>query len=187
MNTSEKTSVFTLLGRCFISEMDKATMDLMLNESILGTLEKISPGFSKYMNENVWDDSQLEQLAAEYCHIFVLPGKKHVSLRMSHWINEGTFDTAILENVIAEMEFDFESLKVSKTPTDHLGVLLYFMSGIYSSEDEGINNMSADLEKQLFFWITAFEAKLKTSTENPFYLACGALLKETLSATSESL
>jgi TorA maturation chaperone TorD len=181
LNNTEKASITALLGRCFISEVDRKTLDLILNESILEVLEKLSPGFTGYMNESIWDNSRLEQLASEYCHLFILPGKEHVSLRMSHWVKDNTFDTTVLENTISEMGFDFESLKVSKTPSDHLGVLLYFMSGVYSSEDEEVSNLSSDLEKQLFFWITAFEAKLNKFSKSPFYPTCTKLLLETLS------
>jgi TorA maturation chaperone TorD len=184
LNNSEKASIAALLGRCFISEMDRETIDLMLNESILEALEKISPGFTGYMNESSWNDLRLEQLASEYCHLFILPGKKHISLRMSHWVKDNAFDTTVLENIISEMDFDFESLKISKTPTDHLGVLLYFMGGVYSSEDKEVSCLASDLEKQLFFWITAFESKLTNLSKSPFYPTCARLLIEILSADS---
>lgn len=179
-DNSEQSPILALLARCFISEMDRECLDVMMSDQVLSVLEKISPGISAYMNESEWDNTRLEQLASDYCHVFILPGKKHVSLQMGHWIDKSAFDITNLEKLISDMGFDFDSLKVSKTPNDHLGVLLYFMSSVCSSESEEVSSMYNDLERQLFFWIPPFLRKLSLSTESPFYLACGELLKETL-------
>ena len=70
---------------------------------------------------------------------------------------------------------------VEKLPRDHLGVLLYFVSSVYRSENRKIQKLGAQLiQLSLLPWILKFNDKLLMSTTNPLYLASGKLILELL-------
>ena len=64
---------------------------------------------------------------------------------------------------------------------DHLGVLLYFVSLVYRSDDKEIQKMGTLLiQLSLLPWVLRFNEKLLASTTNPLYLASGKLMLELL-------
>ena len=66
-------------------------------------------------------------------------------------------------------------------PHDHVGVLLYFISSVYASEDVRIQKLAGSIvQRALFPWIFRFIEQLLVSTKNPIYLSSGKLLQELL-------
>ena len=182
---SQKAAIFALLGRIFISELDRQSLEALQEQQISTVFEKLQKGSKDYLDNTQWDDETIDQLASEYCHLFILPKKPGLSLKASHWMtNDESSHLAKLETIISRLDLDASAVKLGFTnlPDDHLGVLLYFMSSIYGSDDEELQKLGASLAKlSLFPWILKFNDKLLISTTNPLYLASGKLLLELLS------
>ena len=179
---SQKTVIFALLGRIFISELDRESLEALQEQQILSVFEKLQTGCENYLMNTQWDDKQIELLASEYCHLFILPKKSGLSLRASHWLtNDESSHLAQLETIISDLDTSVINSDAANLPGDHLGVLLYFLSAVYSSDDKEIQKLGASLTKlSLLPWITRFNEKLSESSTNPLYLASGKLLLQIL-------
>lgn len=187
MNTttySQKAAVYALLGRIFISELDQKNLEALQEQQITSIFEKIQNGSQGYLQNTKWDRENIEQLASEYCHLFILPQKSGLSLRASHWMTKDeSAKLNELEAIISGLDLDDLVLDAGfdKLPGDHLGVLLYFVSSVYRSDDHKIQQLGTSLiQISLLPWILRFNNKLLISTDNPLYLASGKLLLELL-------
>lgn len=181
---SQKAAIFALLGRIFIAELDRQSLEALQEQQLSLVFEKLQKGFKNYLDNTQWDEEQIEQLASDYCHLFILPQKSGLSLRASHWMtSEESSHLAQLETIINGIDLDASVIQSDFTnlPGDHLGVLLYFMSAVYGSDDKEIQKLGASLTKlSLLPWIFRFNEKLLMSTTNPLYLSSGKLLLELL-------
>lgn len=176
--------MYALLGRIFISELDRQSLEALQEQQISSIFEKLQSGTQKYLQNTIWDKEQIEQLASDYCHLFILPKKSGLSLRASHWMtSEESANLMQLEAIIRGLDLDSSVVDASfaKLPGDHLGVLLYFVSSVYQSDDKEIQKLGTSLiQLSLLPWILRFNDKLLSSTTNPLYLASGKLLLEVL-------
>ncbi len=181
---AQKAVIFALLGRIFIAELDRKSLQALQDQQISSVFEKLQTGCKNYLMNTQWDDQQIELLASEYCHLFILPKKSGLSLRASHWMTKDeSSHLAQLETIISELDLDTSIVNSDTTnlPGDHLGVLLYFLSAVYSSDDKEIQQLGASLTKlSLLPWIARFNEKLSQSSSNPLYLASGKLLLQVL-------
>lgn len=187
----QKAAIYALLGRIFISELDRQSLQALKQQGISSVFEKLQKGFQDYLDNTKWDEQQIEQLASDYCHLFILPQKTGLSLRASHWLTrEESNSLAQLESIISALDID-ESARhagYSNIPKDHLGVLLYFISSIYASEDVEIQKSGWSIvQLALLPWIFRFNDKLIHTTQNPIYLASGKLLLELLDFENNSI
>ena len=181
---SQKAAIYALLGRIFISELDQQSLAALQEQQISSIFEKLQSGSQKYLQDTKWDNNQIEQLASDYCHLFILPQKLGLSLRASHWMtSEESANLTQLETIIKGLDLDSSVVdeRFAKLPGDHLGVLLYFVSSVYYSDDKEIQKLGTSLiQLSLLPWILRFNEKLLASTTNPLYLASGKLLLELL-------
>ena len=176
--------MYALLGRIFISELDRQSLEALQEQQISSIFDKLHSGCQTYLQNTKWDEEQIEQLASDYCHLFILPQKSGLSLRASHWMtNEESANLTQLESIIRGLDLDGSvvNTSVAKLPGDHLGILLYFVSSIYHSDNKEIQKLGTSLiQLSLLPWILRFNDKLLASTTNPLYLASGMLLLELL-------
>lgn len=181
---SQKAAMYALLGRIFISELDRHSLAALQEQQISSIFEKLESGSQTYLQDTVWNNDQIEQLASDYCHLFILPQKTGLSLRASHWMTgEESANLTQLETIIKGIDLDSSVVNESlaKLPGDHLGVLLYFISAVYQSDNKEIQKLGTSLIRvALLPWILRFNEKLLASTSNPLYLASGKLLLELL-------
>lgn len=177
---SQKAAIYALLGRVFINELDRQSLEALQEQQIVSIFEKLQSGSQGYLQNTKWDNDNIEQLASDYCHLFILPQKSGLSLRASHWMtNDESAKLNELENIISGLDLDDSVINAGfdKLPGDHLGVLLYFVSSVYRSEDKEIQKLGTSLiQISLLPWILRFNDKLLVSTNNPLYLASGKLL-----------
>ncbi len=186
VSCSQKAVIFSLLGRIFIAELDRKSLADLQEQQISSVFEKLQTGCKSYLINTQWDDKQIELLASEYCHLFILPKKSGLSLRASHWMtNDESSHLAQLETIISNLDTNLDTSVInydaSNLPGDHLGVLLYFLSAVYSSDNKEIQKLGASLTKlSLLPWIARFNDKLLQSSTNPLYRASGELLLQML-------
>ncbi len=80
----QQATIYALLSRIFISELDLQSLAVLQEPDVLTVFEKLHDGFRDYIENNSWDDRNLEDLASDYCHLFILPQKSSLSLQASH-------------------------------------------------------------------------------------------------------
>jgi len=184
-SNEEKAAIYALLGRIFITELDLPALQALQalqQAEISSVFEKLQTGFQDYLNKTDWNEQQIEQLAADYCQLFILPQKSGLSLRASHWMSsDAENDLSRLEAVINELDFDSKSCLagVDNLPSDHLGILLYFISSIYASKRSEIRKLAKSIiQLVLLPWIFQFTGNLQSHCKNPLYLASAKLLQE---------
>lgn len=180
----QQATIYALLSRIFISELDLQSITVLQEPDVLAVFEKLHGGFRDYIKNTAWDDKQLEGLASDYCHLFILPSRSSLSLQAGHWVSkEESGGIVQIEALISRLHVDLSALNQpsEKVPNDHLGVLLAFMSAIYASDSPGLQKLGPQLADQVFGpWIRRFDDKLSTVTSNPIYLASSRLLLELL-------
>lgn len=179
---SQKAAIYALLGRIFISELDRQSLEALQEQEISSIFEKLQEGSQSYLQNTLWNKDEIEQLASDYCHLFILPQKSSLSLRASHWLTKDeSANLAQLETIIGSLDFDksLVNADIAALPGDHLGVLLYFVSSVYRSDNSEIQKLGTQLiQLSLLPWILRFNEKLLVSTTNPLYLAGGKLILE---------
>jgi len=179
---SQKAAIYALLGRIFISELDRQSLEALQEHEISSIFEKLQEGSQNYLQNTLWSKDEIEQLASDYCHLFILPQKSSLSLRASHWMTKDeSANLAQLEAIIGCLDFDksLVNADIAALPRDHLGVLLYFVSSVYRSDNSEIQKLGTQLiQLSLLPWILRFNDKLLVSTTNPLYLASGKLILE---------
>jgi len=178
----EKSAIYALLGRIFISELDRQGLHALKDRAISSVLEKLETGFQEYMDSSEWDSERVEELAAEYCQLFIVPGRSALSLRAGQWMG-GEDGHAIerLEVIIRGLEFDGSAgvPGYKKVPDDHLGILLYFLSSVYASSEVNIRRLGPSIAGVVLHpWIFRFGEGLLVRTRSPLYAASGKLLLE---------
>lgn len=180
----QQATIYALLSRIFISELDFQTLAVLQEPDVLTVFEKLHDCFREYIENTSWDDKHLEDLASDYCHLFILPQNSSLSLQASHWVsNEESGGIVQIEALMNRLDMDLLVLSqpVNQVPKDHLGVLLAFLSAVYASDSPDIQKLGPQLADQVFGpWIKRFDDKLSTVTSNPIYLASSRLLLELL-------
>ena len=180
----KQATIYALLSRIFIGELDRQSLAVLREPDVLTVFEKLHDGFRDYIENNSWDDRNLEDLASDYCHLFILPQKSSLSLQASHWVSNDEYGRiAQIEAVINRLDVDVPALSqpFDNVPNDHLGVLLAFMSAIYASDSPDLQKLGPQLAHQVFGpWVSRFDHKLSTVTSNPIYIASSKLLLELL-------
>ena len=173
-------SLFILAGRIFINEVDKDFIEVLKAPDMLEILNKLQPGFSGYINNTTWDATQLELLAADYCQLFILPNKQSLSLHASHWQTEEAIDISQLEQLMNQYLLPEAILSIgvtTKLPTDHLGILLYFIAALYSSNEPDTQLLGQQATKYFLQpWAPSFVENSTQITNNLLYLVGGKLL-----------
>ncbi len=184
----QQATIYALLSRIFFRELDLQSLAILQEPDVLTVFEKLHNGFRDYIENTSWDDKQLENLASDYCHLFILPQKSSLSLQASHWVsNEESGGIAQIEALINRSGVDLSGMSqqpLDHVPNDHLGVLLAFMGAVYASDSPELRKLGPQLGSQLLSpWIKRFDHKLSTVTSNPIYLASSRLLVELLEHT----
>lgn len=174
--TAQRSQLFSLLGRIFVSELDEEMIKLLQHKDIVDVFEKLYEGYEEYICQE-WKNSTLEDLAADYCHLFILPDKHSLSLKASHWSADSRTSEKI-ENLVGRYRHNtLHSNTLSSLPNDHLGILLNFIAHLLDS-----NNISAEKEADTFIqlalqpWVKDFTQKLNERSNNPLYCASSQLL-----------
>ncbi|MCG8416586.1 MAG: molecular chaperone TorD family protein [Proteobacteria bacterium] len=173
--------LYGLIGRFLLVELDSAAVEALRSQDIISVLDKLQPGCESYLSRH-WTDEDYDDAAAEYCALFVLPGK--VPLIASYWIPGATEEighqlVAGVREVLQRFALSVAALHTGNVPGDHVGLLSLLAAYLYQQDDPLAAQHGRDfVETFVSPWVPAFTGALLAKTENPFYRALGHLLAQ---------
>ena len=173
-------AVYALLSRIFLKEADAELMDELARPEIADVLEALEPGFGAFVRAP-WDESRLEDEAAEYARLFLLP--RGVPPYATAWRggDEGAVRAdleekiAVLHDVLRVRPADFG---LGNVPSDHVGMLLALTSVALQVDTSGALAVKcADLTGD---WVPRFAERVAAETTSPLYRAAARLTNSVL-------
>lgn len=182
-DTASLAPVYSIAARILLTELDREALEALNEERLLEVLETLRPGCRAYLRDTEWTSDALDDLAAAYCSLFILPGG--VVPFAAHWLPG---DAAVARDEFAvHVNEVLEALHVRPSdfgmgnmPTDHIGVLLALQSVAME------RGSPADVERAgrlLQPWGPVFAAELTrraAGMDAPIYEAAGRLVTELL-------
>lgn len=173
-------AVYALLSRIFLKEADAELVRELARPAIADVLETLEPGFAAYVAAP-WDDARLEQSAAEYARLFLVPGG--VAPYAAAWMQgeEGAI-RADLEEKINTL---YDALQVrpadfglGNVPSDHIGMLLALTSVALQVEASG--GLAAQSRTLLDDWAPRFADAVIAQANDALYRGSARLLQRAL-------
>ena len=173
-------AVDQLLANLFLTEVDAELLRELAQPDIADMLDLLEPGLASYVRDTDWTEAALEELAAEYARLFLMPDG--VSPYAASWMQgeEG----AIRARLSDEISTLYEVLRLQPTdfgrgnvPADHIGMILALTAAALQTEvapkGEGLAGRAAGLIRP---WAPQFSERLLEETGNPLYRGAGRLL-----------
>lgn len=188
-------SLYLLLGRVFIKEIDKEFYSLLRSEEMARALEPLQAGLG---GGGVSDGEVLERLAVEYSALFIQPGSfpPYESIfKMGRHLAEPADQVEIIYQLNG---FEYRSQWPSLFP-DHLGLELNFVASLLDSQIKALENgLTEDakrlentraefMKKHLCQWGPQYMEKIAEATSDPFYNPLVNFARSFLESEAESV
>jgi TorA maturation chaperone TorD len=188
-------SLYLLLGRVFLKEVDKEFYSLLRSEEMIRALEPLQAGLG---GEGVSDEEVLERLAVEYSALFIQPGSfpPYESIfKKGRHLAEPADQVEIIYQLNG---FNYRSQWPSLFP-DHLGLELNFVASLLDSQIKSLEKGLADdakrledvraefMKKHLCQWGPQYMEKIAEATSDPFYNPLVNLARSFLESEAESV
>ena len=188
-------SLYLLLGRVFLKEVDKEFYSLLRSEEMIRALEPLQAGLG---GEGVGDEEVLERLAVEYSALFIQPGSfppyESVFKKGRHLA-----EPADQVEIIYQLNgFEYRSQWPSLFP-DHLGLELNFVASLLDSQIKALEKGLAEdakrleearsefMKKHLCQWGPQYMEKIEEMTGDPFYNPFVSFARSFLESEAESV
>ena len=168
--------VHALLARMLLKEADAGLLRDLARPEIADAMETLEPGFTAYVARDR-TEAELDDLAAEYARLFLMPGG--VSPFAAAWIqgDEGTVRSG-LESEIADLHRLLEiapaDFGLGNVPADHIGMLLSLT--VVALEKDPSGDLAARSRSLYQAWAPGFVDALLAKTGDPLYRAAAKLL-----------
>jgi TorA maturation chaperone TorD len=188
-------SLYLLLGRVFLKEVDKEFYSLLRSEEMIRALEPLQAGLG---GEGVSDEEVLERLAVEYSALFIQPGSfpPYESIfKKGRHLAEPADQVEIIYQLNG---FNYRSQWPSLFP-DHLGLELNFVASLLDSQIKALEKGLAEdakrledvraefMKKHLCQWGPQYMEKIAEATSDPFYNPLVNLARSFLESEAESV
>lgn len=176
-------AVCGLLARIFLKEVDAAFAAQLARPEIAEAFEALEPGFAAHA-ARPWDEAAIDEEAAEYARLFLLPGG--VTPYAAGWMDgdEGHVRADLanrIGSVHALLEVEPADFGFGNVPADHIGMLLALVSLAWEREPSG--GLAARAEALLSDWARRFASALHRESDSPLYRAAAGLLRSVAPAT----
>lgn len=170
-------SLYLLLGRVFLKEVDVEFHSLLRSELMACAFESLQAGLA---GDGRSDEEVLERLAVEYSALFIQPGSlpPYESIfKKGRHLAEPADQVEIAYQLNG---FEYRSQWPSLFP-DHLGLELNFVASLLDSQakalEQGLQEEAKRLEntrmefmtKHLCQWAPQYMEKIAEATSDPFY------------------
>ena len=180
MQRSERSSLHGLLARLFLKEADPDLLRELARPEIAEVVEQLEPGFEAFVARD-FDEAALDELAAEYASLFLLPGG--VSPYTAAWMEgeEGAVRAHLEEQITViqqSLQIEAADFGLGKVPSDHIGMLLALAAVALEREPSG--DLAERTLSLLAGWAPRFADEVAQRADSPLYRVAGRLLHETL-------
>ena len=170
-------SLYLLLGRVFLKEVDRDFYSLLRSQEMSRALEPLQAGLG---GDGVSDEEVLERLAVEYSALFIQPGSfpPYESIfKKGRHLAEPADQVEITYQLNG---FEYRSQWASLFP-DHLGLELNFVASLLDSQIKALEKGAMDdakrledvrsefMKKHLCQWGPQYMEKIAEMTRDPFY------------------
>lgn len=164
--------LYQLFARLLAEELNPELVDILLQPEVSVVFSKADAQFSTYINKEI----DYEATAADFCDIFILPGKPHCSPRAVAWLGEGNEVSADGIHAVVEAFLNetgivppppFESL-----PFDH-AAMLFFLAAKF--REQQLSQTEVFEQTVLGTWVHQLGGKL-SQCDMPVYRALGKLI-----------
>ena len=164
---NQNAALYALLGRIFAKEIDPHFLKLLSATSELSeVLNSIAPGCLEL---------DLEEAAAEYCRLFILP--RGVPAVASAWLPGNDPNVAApIVGLVHNLQSTLQLSLPNELPPDHAGLLLPLMAWILDNQPDAAPEFHA---VALTPWLHAFASALELKAQLPIYQAIAKILKTT--------
>jgi TorA maturation chaperone TorD len=180
-------AVYLLLATLFLREADAELLQQLAQPEIADVLDMLEPGTAAYLRETTWDAAALDDLAAEYARLFLLP--KGVSPYAMAWIKgeEGALRARLggeIGTLQQALRVRPDEMGFGNVPADHIGMLLSLTAVALQAEaDPSDGGIAARVIALMNDWAPRFCTALQEESMSPLYRAAGGLLAELLRGT----
>lgn len=170
-------SLYLLLGRVFLSEVDRDFYSLLRSEEMSRALEPLRAGLGE---DGGADEEILERLAVEYSALFIQPGSfppYESVFKNGRHLAEPADQVEIIYQISG---FDYRGKWPSLFP-DHLGLELNFVASLLDSQIKALEKGRMEdakrlegaraefMKKHLCQWGPQYLEKIARMTCDPFY------------------
>jgi len=157
-------ALLTLLGRLFAGEIDAELLDVLRTEGVREVFEQIEPACI--------DGIDLEDTAAEYCRLFVLPNG--VAPVAGAWLGTDDPDAAsAVAGLVQNIEKALELELPKDIPPDHAGTVLPLWGWLMENQPAGVEDFAGIAAAP---WLPKFAEALEAGAEIPLYRVAGKLV-----------
>ncbi len=173
-------ALYGVLSRIFIAEVDEDGLAALKSTELVNLLGAFRSDYPSYLYNAESDQDLLDDLAVAYCHLFILPGAKAAPLRCGHWASMVGVSLTQFEQAVAAYAAETPQLAEAfgRLPTDHLALVLSYLSSAYGADDTAIRAQAGALVRGFVRpWADLFVEKLLAATDNPVYGASGELFR----------
>ena len=188
-------SLYILLGRVFLKEIDKEFYSLLRSEEMIRALEPLQAGLG---GDGCSDEEVLERLAVEYSALFIQPGSfpPYESIfKKGRHLAEPADQVEIIYQLNG---FDYRSQWPSLFP-DHLGLEMNFVASLLDSQLKALAKGAMEeakrledvragfMKKHLCQWGPQYMEKIAEMTSDPFYNPLVNFARSFLESEAESV
>lgn len=181
-----RSNLYGLLGRVFRAEVDAVLLRELRTPAVAGALRAAAGVDMATLLPGGDDQGLLDDMAREYCRLFLLGFSPHESVQRGEGQLWGNYTTEVQE-LMDELGLA-PSGERSLVP-DHLAIELEIMQHLTEAEANAIsvagpddptvtavrNRQQAFLRDHLMKWVPAFLGTIERSAQQPFYAAVANL------------
>jgi len=173
-------AVYLLLANLFLREADATLLAELAKPDIADVLDLLEPGVAAYIRDTDWTPEAMNDLAAEYSRLFLMP--EGVSPYAAQWMQgeEGAIRARLSDQITTLYEalrVEPADFGVGNVPSDQVGMLLALTSVALQTESapkgKGLAGRAMDLMRD---WAPRFADDVRENSESPLYRAAAGLL-----------
>ena len=157
-------ALYALLGRLLAAEVDAEFLAVLRSPGVAEVFERAVPACLV--------EFDLEDAAAEYCRLFVLPGG--VPAVAGAWLpGEEPNRAAGIAGLVANLKSELQLELPQDLPPDHAGLLLPLLAWLTGHQADAADDF---IDAALRPWLASFARALAGRSNLPLYRAVGKLL-----------
>ena len=184
-----------------MQELDAASIEALRHVDVVRLLEELEPGVSGYLDRCVGDPAMIEELATEFCRLFLM--SKATSPMLSVWLGgtragagagaDGDIGATLSRRVDgweAELGIELADGPWGNLPRDHIAVAVGVLAIalVRSAEDPRAGSLCVEIHRDVLApAVPGFVDAVLAQSTNPVYRAGVKLLSTLLWNESETL